>query len=502
MGIHLNGKRALLRVATVTCAGLIGLAAVGCSYLDAAATELAKLLETESAVSTSVAPSAPQPTASAKSVRSGASVRGANLKELDAVGELVEEEGDAASGESTQTAAVQHAWDLSMMPYRAMLSGEEQAVYDEIYSNFSQRIDQFQFSGRITADRINDVTNAVYYDNPDFFWLDSSYRYSYNTQGQVLGLRVNFNETADRYDESKRKFDAAADKLIREAQKLSSAVEQEKYLHDRLLDMVEYDLNASNNQSAYSALVDGRSVCAGYARAFQYLMMKLGIPCYYCVGVAGEDHAWNIVALDGGFYNVDLAWNDPIDNPKGNYHYEYFNLTDDQIFYDHQRRELSRNLPACDAKGMGYAEVFGSVDGQPARKGGAPQSYRDLGFFDGDVLRSLDEYYDASYQVIINAGQGSSTGQLVLANERLLDQVRQSVQTQDWFSQYVIPAANELGLNGFSAEISLQTQELADGYYLLTQTIDLKGQSQESKNQADRPEEQEPATAERPRKSA
>ena len=71
------------------------------------------------------------------------------------------------------------------------------------------------------------------------------------------------------------------------------------------------------DQSAYSALVQGRSVCAGYARAFQYICQRLGIPAYYCAGSSGEDHAWNIVKLGDGFYNVDRKYD--VDYKQGMY---------------------------------------------------------------------------------------------------------------------------------------------------------------------------------------
>ena len=108
-----------------------------------------------------------------------------------------------------------------------------------------------------------------------------------------------------------------------------------------------YDLRAPNNQSAYSALVTGASVCAGYAKAFQYIMMKLNIPCYYCVGFAGEDHAWNLIRLDGKFYNVDVAWDDPEGNEAGTYNYDYFNLSDRAILKDHRRTEMAVYLPVA-----------------------------------------------------------------------------------------------------------------------------------------------------------
>ena len=49
-------------------------------------------------------------------------------------------------------------------------------------------------------------------------------------------------------------------------------------------------LGAKYNQTAYSALVNGSTVCAGYSKAFQLLMTKLGIPTYYVVGISKEEN--------------------------------------------------------------------------------------------------------------------------------------------------------------------------------------------------------------------
>ncbi len=104
-------------------------------------------------------------------------------------------------------------------------------------------------------------------------------------------------------------------------------------------------MGAEMNQSAYSALVNGQTVCAGYARAFQYILQQLGIPCYYCTGFAGESHAWNIVMLDGEFYNVDTTWDD-----MGIGTYDYFNKTDKDYADNHIRQELSVYLPPCNGQ--------------------------------------------------------------------------------------------------------------------------------------------------------
>lgn len=91
--------------------------------------------------------------------------------------------------------------------------------------------------------------------------------------------------------------------------------------------------DAPENQTLYSGLVNGQTVCAGYARTFQYLMNRLDIPVIYVTGTTdtGEAHGWNIVKCGDNYYNVDVTWGDPVfaEGESGEY-----NLPDDLIYYD------------------------------------------------------------------------------------------------------------------------------------------------------------------------
>lgn len=67
-------------------------------------------------------------------------------------------------------------------------------------------------------------------------------------------------------------------------------------------------------RTAYGALVKGKSVCEGFARAFKSIMDEVGVPCVlvqgYAVTEEGYDaHMWNYVQIDGKWYGVDPTWN-------------------------------------------------------------------------------------------------------------------------------------------------------------------------------------------------
>jgi len=104
-----------------------------------------------------------------------------------------------------------------------------------------------------------------------------------------------------------------------------------KKVHDYLCNHITYTLNDRPEiYTAYGALVEGKAVCEGYAIAFQRLMEAMGIPCYIASGVVqGEDHAWNLVQLNGQWYHLDATWDDQVNRII----YKYFLLSGPKMGY-------------------------------------------------------------------------------------------------------------------------------------------------------------------------
>ena len=86
-------------------------------------------------------------------------------------------------------------------------------------------------------------------------------------------------------------------------------------VHDFIINTTRYVSGANLNQTAYSALINGETVCAGYAKSFKYIMDTLDINCILVSGVGGnpanpENHIWNYVQLNTTWYCIDLTWDD------------------------------------------------------------------------------------------------------------------------------------------------------------------------------------------------
>lgn len=99
-------------------------------------------------------------------------------------------------------------------------------------------------------------------------------------------------------------------------------------IHDYLVEHVVYNVEVKNGgeaptqnvQSAWGAIMDGDAVCQGYADAFQLLATRAGIQSRY-IDATTIQHAWNMVELDGTWYNVDVTWDDTDWLGMGSYQY-------------------------------------------------------------------------------------------------------------------------------------------------------------------------------------
>lgn len=275
-----------------------------------------------------------------------------DLKMAEGTGSLISEsaktQDTATKSNSTASDTETHNFSEEMYPYRAMLTSTQKTVYDQVYNNALHLVTTVNISSKIDKNGLTNIMTAVYNDHPELFWMDTSYSYGYTTQGSVVSITLEYNETANNISASKNQYENIANTIIAKTSGLANNLEKEKYVYKYLMNIVKYDENSILNQSAYSAIVNGSSVCAGYSRAFQYIMMQIDIPCYFCSGYANNGyHAWNIVKIDDKYYNADLSWDDSLGDATNSYSFEFFNISDSAISTSHTRRDMSIQLPKC-----------------------------------------------------------------------------------------------------------------------------------------------------------
>lgn len=117
-------------------------------------------------------------------------------------------------------------------------------------------------------------------------------------------------------------------------------------INDYLVNHVQYDYSYTY-YSPQAALLDGKSVCNGYSRAYQLIAKACGIECGKVNGVAGGDnHAWDTVKINGNWYQVDPTWNDMNDEPA--FMHVYMGLSDTVLSIDHSQFDYPDGTVECD----------------------------------------------------------------------------------------------------------------------------------------------------------
>jgi len=237
-------------------------------------------------------------------------------------------------------------------------------IYDrllEMAENFTVDKVSLPTNQKITHDEAWLVTAAFYSDYPELFWARPSFWYNKNTM-LCSEIQLNYNSHIYNLNTELPLFLETAETILA-GMPTGSDYEKELYLHDALIKKVTYTYSKLEEQNGYTTLVEGKGVCAGYAFALQYLLMRAGIQSYYVVGYAGENHAWNLAKIDGEWYYVDATWDDPLTGSGSDSAYSpfhtYFNLSAEMMAEDHTLSGQPYNVPLedCTATDAFYHNV-------------------------------------------------------------------------------------------------------------------------------------------------
>ena len=233
--------------------------------------------------------------------------------------------------------------------YYKQLNSYEKIIYDALKNNKENlksgtyRLDfGDSFDKLLVEENGADLLQEYYqsgmetylYDNPEIFYLAPTKMYInihttkkfFVTSYEVfLDSGENANYLAEGYT-SKEQIIECENQIEQEVQKiLSKTLGKTDYqkmliIHDYLVENLIYEetVSKANIYNIYGALVNQECVCEGYAKAFKYLLDKIGIENIVIIGKATDsndetqNHAWNYVNFDNNWYAVDVTWDDPI----------------------------------------------------------------------------------------------------------------------------------------------------------------------------------------------
>ena len=208
-----------------------------------------------------------------------------------------------------------------------------------------------------TQEEMHRLYTAFTNDNPQFFFLSRHYGiegYEKNEDTSYHRMILLYTMDAAERQTAQAALEDAGEAVLAQAAG-KDAFETELFLHDWLAAHCTYEKKDTETLSlydAYGALVKGRAVCEGYARAMQWLLNKSGIPCTLVNGNDrdGNAHMWNMVTVDGENYHLDATWDDTDDLLRHN----YFNLTTDEIGASHKISADNIGIPICTATAANF----------------------------------------------------------------------------------------------------------------------------------------------------
>ena len=243
--------------------------------------------------------------------------------------------------------------------YYGLCDENQKVLYVEIYQILLKQAEAIKISTTDTGS-LSYVYQAVLNDHPELFYL-SGYTYTKHTvNGAIKYLTFTGKYLYDAQEVSARqsRIESAADSAIAGITATDS-YGKAKAVYEYLILNTQYSAASADNQNICSVFLDHTSVCNGYAKAAQYLFQKLGIPCILVNGNAGGGrHAWNIVLLDGDYYQFDATWGDPSyystsSAQAPDIDYAYLNVTTQQITRNHMI-DTKYQVPECTAQQDNY----------------------------------------------------------------------------------------------------------------------------------------------------
>lgn len=214
-----------------------------------------------------------------------------------------------------------------------------------------KEIDVREYS--ISVESVGDVVSGVLNEHPDLYYVSKGFRYSYSpATSTVVSISITYDTGLN-----DARWQSGAKAALAAVRPDMSELEKAIVLHDYLTVNCEYDKEhldmgadkvPNTSHSTYGVFADGVAVCDGYALAYKYLLNKLGIECYM-VTSSKMAHAWNMIVLDGEYYQVDVTWDDPTWDRVGQAMHNYM-FRSDAAFAGHSDWRVTKGSSVVDYK--------------------------------------------------------------------------------------------------------------------------------------------------------
>ena len=232
--------------------------------------------------------------------------------------------------------------------YYNQLNKEQQKAYYAMKSGLQSLAASFPVP-RLSAKELVDIYFMVRLDCPEIFY-SVKFSYKYYPDSEYVELKPEYLFPKNKIKEHQQAMQARIRKLIRPVEKLDEKG-KEQYIHDFICQNITYDkLKKAYSHEIIGALGHGVGVCEGIAKTVKILCDNLGIWCVIALSEANPEkgikyrHAWNVLRIGGEYYHLDATFDNTLSHEEV-IRYDYYNLSDTQIFRDHE--PVIWKMPVC-----------------------------------------------------------------------------------------------------------------------------------------------------------
>lgn len=251
--------------------------------------------------------------------------------------------------------------------YYERLPEKLKEAYRELYVKLMRGESSGDFLSPVNVEEFWKVYYGVLADHPEIFWLGPNAQVEKSAlTGTVVRYELETIVPLESRASMLEQIEAAADACIDLIWSEASDYQKIQFVYEYIIDTTTYDEGSPDSQNIQSALLHHSSVCAGYSKAFQYILNRMGMFCTYITGTIkdGGDHGWNMVRIDGSYYYVDVTWGDPVfaNQVEGDsstvINYNYLCCTQMDLFKTHTP-DGSVELPECTSDNYNYYKLNG-----------------------------------------------------------------------------------------------------------------------------------------------
>ena len=247
------------------------------------------------------------------------------------------------------------------------------------------------------------------------------------------------------------------DQLVDQANTLCQTdLEKVFYVHEWLVQNIAYDRehlsdDVQDDHNLRGALLDGTAVCDGYAKTYALTLRKLGITG---VLVTSKDigHAWNMVELDGNWYQVDCTWDDPVDGSDqlGYCMHKHLLCTTEEMNTNHS--DDGDDSVAFDLENLGTQNIVNLATDDTYentwwkdKKSAIFPCGGDWYYASGERLFWRDDLGDCDSNLALEDDSGVVAGSIALDGTLLVATDKQACEQSSWIKQYELdPASHEV----------------------------------------------------------